>query len=149
MTGPERVLLLGCVKTKRQGTHPAKDLYTSPLFSKRRGYAEASGLPWFILSAEHGLVDPDQPIEQYDRTLNGMKAADREVWGGRVVQALRDRLGDFRGTTFEVHAGARYVDAIQQGIIAAHGHVSVALAHDGIGRQLAWYEAQSRAVGRG
>jgi hypothetical protein len=38
----------------------ARDLYRSPLFRKERAYAEQSGVPWFILSAEHGLGAPDE-----------------------------------------------------------------------------------------
>src|SRR5438093_12106 len=53
------VILLGCVKTKRDGWHRAKDLYVSTLFDGRRRYAEQSGRPWFILSAKLGLVKPD------------------------------------------------------------------------------------------
>jgi len=31
-----------------------------------RGYALARGQPWFILSAKHGLLNPEQRIEPYD-----------------------------------------------------------------------------------
>lgn len=31
-----------------------------------RAYAEATGEMWFILSAKHGLVDPETVIEPYD-----------------------------------------------------------------------------------
>jgi hypothetical protein len=40
-----RVILLGCVKQKLDHRAPAKELYRSPLWKARRGYAEASGLP--------------------------------------------------------------------------------------------------------
>ncbi len=42
---------------------PAKDLYVSALFDKERAYAERTGIPWFILSAQHGLVAPDEVLE--------------------------------------------------------------------------------------
>jgi hypothetical protein len=102
-----KVVLVGCVKTKQDGKHAAKDPYVSPLVRKRRSYAEASGLPWFILSAEHGLVHPDTPLQPYDRTLNTMRLAQRADWGRRVVRELLSSLGDIRYVTFEVHAGAR------------------------------------------
>jgi len=38
----------------------------SDYFCKMRAYAEATGEVWFILSAKHGLVDPDTEIEPYD-----------------------------------------------------------------------------------
>jgi hypothetical protein len=49
-------VLVSCVKDKLDHPAPAKDLYTSDLFRKARGYAERVGVPWFILSSEHGLV---------------------------------------------------------------------------------------------
>ena len=57
-----KVLLLGCVKQKQQGVYPARDLYRSPLWRARRSYAEGTGAPWFILSALHGLLEPEEPI---------------------------------------------------------------------------------------
>jgi hypothetical protein len=52
------VVLVGCVKTKGTKASPARDPYLLPLFEWRRRYAESSGRPWYILSAEHGLLDP-------------------------------------------------------------------------------------------
>ena len=55
-----RVGLVGCVKKKGSSPAPAGDLYISPLFIGRRRFVEASCDRWFILSALHGLLDPDQ-----------------------------------------------------------------------------------------
>jgi hypothetical protein len=140
----ERVLLVGCVKTKHKGRHAAKDLYASPLFAKRRAYAEASGRQWFILSAEHGLVDPDQPLDPYERTLNRMSADERAAWGRRVVRAIGERLGDLETKILEVHAGSRYVNAIEDEIGEAGGTVTVPLAKLGLGKQLSWYGDHQR-----
>jgi hypothetical protein len=76
MTGSDRVLLLGCVKLKREHRAPAKDLYRSPLWVRRRAFAQASGHPWLILSAKHGLVDPDTRLEPYDLALRDLTATD-------------------------------------------------------------------------
>ncbi len=62
-------MLVGCVATKAPAPAPAKDLYRSQLFTRRRAYAEASGKPWFILSALHGLVQPDEVTEPYDLNM--------------------------------------------------------------------------------
>ena len=43
------VVLVGCVNTKAPEARPARDLYRSPLFERRRRYAESSGRPWYIL----------------------------------------------------------------------------------------------------
>lgn len=58
--------LIQCVKTKQPGTHRARDLYTSTYFDAMKQYAEARGEPWYILSAKHGLLHPDTPVEMYD-----------------------------------------------------------------------------------
>ena len=136
--GP-RVLLLGCVKGKGPRPAPARDLYTSDLFRKRRAYAVAAGHPWFILSALHGLVAPDDVLEPYDMALAKQPAAYRVTWGQQVMEALERRLRPLTGLTFEVHAGAPYVEAIR-GQLEAHGARVVWPLH-GLtqGQQLSWY----------
>ncbi len=66
------VYLVSCVSKKRSSRAPAKDLYLSDWFIKARNFVEANGGPWFILSAEHGLVAPDDLLEPYEKTLNTM-----------------------------------------------------------------------------
>ena len=76
------VVLVGCVKGKLEWASrvPAKDLYVSPLWRSRRIYAERSGLPWYILSAKYGLLDPDDRIQWYDLSLGDLPAAQRRAW---------------------------------------------------------------------
>ncbi len=140
----ERIALVGCVKTKRKGTFPARDLYVSPLFLKRRAYVEATGVRWWILSAEHGLVAPMTNLRDYERTLNRMSAADRRSWGERVLRQLRAELGSLDGYTFEVHAGSHYVAAIAAGLRAAGATIDLPTAGLGLGQQLAWYGRNKR-----
>jgi hypothetical protein len=47
---------------------------------KARDYVESTHSPWFILSAEHGLVSPDLILAPYERTLNAMSALERKAW---------------------------------------------------------------------
>ena len=56
------VYLVSCVGKKRSCAAPARELYASDWFQKARDYVESSGSPWFILSAEHGMISPDQII---------------------------------------------------------------------------------------
>lgn len=62
-------LIVGCGAAKLDRAAPARELYTGSLFRAARAYAERSGLPWRILSAEHGLISPDKVIEPYDRHM--------------------------------------------------------------------------------
>lgn len=103
------VTLIGCVSRKAPGARPARDLYDSELFRRRREFAERSGRPWFILSALHGVVDPDTVLDPYDVTLKRIPKAARREWGQRVVSQLESRFGSLDGAEFEVHAGDEYV----------------------------------------
>jgi len=138
-----RLLLIGCVKGKRKGTWPARELYVSELFSRRRHYAEVAGCSWFILSAKHGLVAPDQPIEWYDRTLSDVGADERRRWSESVLKQLDVIVGSMDGTVIEVHAGKAYRDfGLVQGLTNRGALVAVPTAHLGLGQQLAWYASQ-------
>lgn len=46
-------------------------------------------MPWFILSAEYGLLEPDAEVEPYERTLNTMSVSDRREWARRGFQPLK------------------------------------------------------------
>jgi hypothetical protein len=146
MKGIPIVLLLGCVKLKHERRAAAKDLYRSPLWVRRRAFAEASGHQWLILSGQHGLVDPDKRLEPYDLGLGDLGAADRRAWGERVARALERRFGSVDGITFEVHAGEAYGRAIEPGITVRGGRVVVPLAGLALGKQLSWYRAQSASA---
>ena len=98
--------LVSCVGRKRSSPAPASDLYTSPWFRKARAYAERVGWPWFVLSAKHGLVQPDEMIAPYDLTLNTMPVADRRRWAAKVLTQLEPHLDGVESVVFL--AGQRY-----------------------------------------
>ena len=82
------ILLVTCVKEKLPQPAAARDLYTSTLFRKQSAYAEKLGAPWFILSAEHGLVGPDEWLAPYERYLPDTPRSYRLIWGQWVVARL-------------------------------------------------------------
>jgi hypothetical protein len=135
------VILVSCAATKFDRPAPAADLYTSPLFIKARNYAEASGHPWFILSARHGLVEPGTVLEPYDTTLTELNPDERSAWAGRVTRALYHR--GFGGWgVFEVHAGDAYVRPLRVALGPIALDIIEPLAGLGIGRRLQWYAAR-------
>lgn len=140
-----RVILLGCVKSKLGHRARAKDLYVSPLWRGRRANAEASGHPWLILSAKHGLLDPEQTIAPYDVALAHLDADARRRWGERAIHALTERYGSLSGMTFEVHAGEAYSLAIAPGLAELAATLSRPLAGLTMGRQLGWYRTHNPA----
>ena len=139
------LILVGCVKSKLAHPAAARDLYTSPLFRKARAYAERSGAPWFVLSAEHGLVRPTTELEPYDLRLGSTSAAYRREWADRVLRALSEEVGVLDGLVVEIHAGAPYVDAIEAPLTAAGASVIAPLKGLTMGRRLAWYRGPSRS----
>lgn len=143
------LVLVGCVKSKRSMGAAAKDLYTSDYFAKMRRYAEASGVPWFILSAEHGLLDPDQWLEPYERYLSATSPEYRRAWGRRVAEQLEQAIGPLDGLVIDIHAGAAYVDSVE-GVLRQRGALVVdQLQGLSFGRRLSWYlQRESAAIGR-
>jgi hypothetical protein len=133
------VVILGCVSSKRRQPGPAKDLYVSPLWQKRRSYAEQSGRPWVIYSAKHGILNPDDWIEWYDVALSKLPSAIRRAKGVEAVGQLERQFGPLRGKTFEIHAGSAYADSL--GVpLANRGAVRVNPVQGlSIGYQLQWY----------
>ena len=137
------MLLLGCVKSKRSEPAPACDLYTSELFTRRRRYAEAAGLPWYVLSARYGLVRPEEILAPYDVHLAGQSASYRAAWGAFVVEQLRRERGDLSGLVIEVHAGDAYVEAVRDPLERAGSVVLDPVDARSMGETLAWYDARS------
>lgn len=137
--GNADVLLVGCVKSKLSHAAPAKDLYISPLFRKERAYAETTGERWFILSAQHGLVAPEEILQPYELRLSTTPARYRQQWGVKVVQQLHDVAGPLRGKTIEAHAGSAYIDPIRAGVTQAGAQLFEPLAGLTLGQRLAWY----------
>ncbi len=135
------LILVGCVKSKLNYRNSAKDLYNSPLWRCRRAYAEQAGVPWYILSAKHGLLTPKTRIAPYDSTLADLPAAQRRTWSARVVNDLTEKVSGLQGKVIEIHAGKLYVDyGLEDGLRKAGALVRRPLAHvSGIGPQRRWY----------
>jgi hypothetical protein len=133
-----RAILVSCAATKLDHPAPAADLYTSPLFSKARSYAEASGHPWFVLSARHGLVEPGTVLEPYDTKLSDLMPGERSAWADLVARALYYR--GFGGWgVFEIHAGDAYARPLRDALALIALDILEPLAGLGIGQRLHWY----------
>jgi hypothetical protein len=136
------VLLLACSKRKLEQPAPARDLYTSPLFRTAREHAERKGGPWFILSAEHGLVAPDEWLAPYDRYLRDTPPGYRGAWGHWVVERLDLLVGGLANRTVEIHAGSAYVDPIVEPLSAKGCRISLPLSGLAVGERQHWYTAE-------
>ena len=135
--------LVSCVSRKRSTRAKAKDLYTSPWFVKACTYVERRGQPWFILSAQYGLVHPETVISPYERTLNAMPAGERNAWARRVLAQLEPHVADARFIVFL--AGQRYREYLEPDLRARGLNVKIPMEGLPIGRQLSWLSHQLRS----
>lgn len=131
--------LVSCVKTKRDEPTQPKDLYTSHYFEKMRAYAEQYHDEWYILSAKHGLLDPDgERIEPYEETLRNYSKAQKREWASRVAGQMRERGLLETETTFVIHAGKDYYVELLPYI--EDMTVEIPTEGLGIGEKQAWYK---------
>ena len=145
---PVRVALIGCGKTKRPGRHPARELYTGPLFTAALAHAERTADEVFILSALHGLLPLRTEVDSYDRTLAKASKRERDAWAMRVGIELRRRMA---GRKFEVqiYAGRMYVDPLWTHLRLFHHDLVISTPLEGlsIGYQLQWLRAAAANAG--
>jgi len=136
MTKASRLCLVSCVSKKRPNCARAADLYISTWFRKVRRLIDASGAPWFILSAEHGLLSPDAEIDPYNRTLNDMSPKERRAWADRVKGLMDIKLPE--ADEVVVLAGQKYRENLMPYLRQRYASVRVPMKGLTIGRQLKW-----------
>lgn len=129
------IYLVSCASSKRPIATAARDLYVSDLFLKARAFVEKRRAPWFVLSAEHGLLHPDTVVAPYDRTLNDMPISERRSWASKVLAALEPHLVGVERVIFL--AGKKYREFLEPQL-RSRLTVEVPMAHLGIGKQRQW-----------
>jgi hypothetical protein len=139
-----RVGLVSCSKSKLDHPAPARELYVpSHLFRGARCYVERTCDRWFVLSAKHHLVRPEQVLEPYNQTLKDASPAERRRWSDVVLAALETEVGDLRRVTFEVHAGAAYLNfGLVEGLLARGAQVDNPVQGLRHGERLRFYKGQ-------
>lgn len=137
--------LVSCAATKRKVPSIARRLYVSPLFTRSLEYAERRCMSTYILSALHGLLDPERMIEPYDRRLSGK--ADRARWGRSVVAGIQ-RAGHRHYDDVLILAGEDYAAPIRAALrdVNWSGEVLEPLRGKQIGERLAWLAAELAAM---
>ena len=133
--------LVSCVKGKQTSAAAAKDLYTSDWFRKARAYVEPTGMPWFILSAEYGLLHPDQRTDPYEKTLNKMLSWERKRWAEKVIHQMEQGLP--KAEQIVVLAGEKYRKYLMSYLQSRASSVKVPLKGLRLGEQLSWFNKQA------
>jgi hypothetical protein len=108
-----RVVLIGSAGETADGPVPVGDLFRSPGFARAREHAVHSRLPWFVLSAKHGLLEPDDVVAPYDLELGDASTVYRSAWGEWVAAQLGERVR-LPGATVEVHGGVDFAQPLRQ-----------------------------------
>jgi len=137
----KRVCLVSCVKTKRTSVAQAKALYTSTWFKKAREYAEREADAWYILSAKHGLLRPEDAIAPYEQTLKRMSAVEKRRWVDDVLTSLRAVLE--RGDHAILLAGTAYRGELELKLVDLGVTIEVPLKGLTSGRQLQWLKQRA------
>jgi hypothetical protein len=136
----KKVCLIACASQKQVVAMPAQDLYQSELFRKSVGWMHHQNFDrWFILSAKHGLVKPEQILEPYNLTLNTMKAYARRQWAQSVLNELITVLPEPASITFL--AGWKYREYLSEPLHEKGYEVLIPMRSLGIGKQLQWLDA--------
>ena len=138
-----KVGLVSCVSKKKKGKHRAEDLYTSPLFIWSRAYVKRYYDKYFILSAKHYLVKPDQEIEFYNETLIGKTAIAKKAWAEETFRQILKAIKPDQTTLF-IHVGMTYRKYLVPLLQAVGYKIEIPLAGLRIGEQLSWYDKQTR-----
>ena len=138
------VALVACTKQKLPRAAPAKELYTGDLFKKSRAYAEANTDEWWVLSAKHGVVHPDEVIAPYDVTLAAMSGQQLHRWAHDVRDTLVLTYAGGEPVEFVFLAG-RFYREWPTHYLSQNGWASCTdpLAGLGIGDRKAWMKART------
>jgi hypothetical protein len=91
------------------------------------------------------LVEPDTVLEPYDVTLDSASPRERRAWSASVLEAIRQRVGELEGLTFEAHAGSNYLDfGLVDGLLAVGAEVVRPAEGLGLFQQQAFYASGER-----
>jgi len=140
------VCLVACTSRKSDQPAAAEFIYRSPLFSAARSYAEKRADQWFILSAKHGLLSPNDVIEPYNESLLSQSDVQRQEWAERVDHAFDVRVPAggrvifLAGSAYRSHLAPKF---------QSEGRETVApMSALGIGSQVAWLQKVEREHAR-
>ncbi|QGG41799.1 DUF7669 domain-containing protein [Aeromicrobium yanjiei] len=128
------VILLGSVGERVNVPAPAKEVYRDMSFQLGRIDAEQWGREWFVLSAEHGLVAPNEWISPDSRTLADLDPDYRVVWASWVVTRLESLVGCLEGVHVRLDApnafaGPLFAGLQEAGAVVSSGDVIPSITH--------------------
>ena len=104
----KKVILISCVSKKLDTISKARALYISPLFRYNLAYAKSLNPDKiYILSAKYGLLNLDDEIEPYNKTLNKMTNKEVKEWSNDIINQLK-KVIDLSNDEIIFLAGEKY-----------------------------------------
>jgi uncharacterized protein involved in type VI secretion and phage assembly len=131
--------LIACSMAKLDHAAPAAQLYTGQAFKLAMRAAKAANADVLILSALHGVLEPDDVINPYDCYLGGLPKTDRAIWA--ITTAAQ--LAPYRERFAVILAGKHYAAACDD-----FTNKREPLKGLGIGRQLSFLKNAAQFLTR-
>ncbi|MDI6697611.1 MAG: hypothetical protein QME85_01565 [Candidatus Saccharicenans sp.] len=134
------IALVACVSKKKVSADKAENLYISDWFRKASEYAKRKAEEWYILSAEHGVLNPEDEIAPYEKTLKKMKKDEKIKWAERVKSQLEKIASP--GDTLIILAGNEYRKLLLDFFFEKGCKVEIPMKGLRIGEQIKWLQQQ-------
>ena len=132
------VCLVACTSKKGDQPATAEFIYRSPLFSAARSYAERRANQWFILSAKHGLLSPQDVIAPYNESLLSLSEEQRKAWATGVHESFSACVP--AGGRVIFLAGSAYRSYLTPAFESEGRETAAPMSSLGIGSQVAWLQ---------
>lgn len=97
------ICFISCGRAKRHFSCRARNMYIGSIFLKSQLYAEERFDEWYILSAKHGLLNPNDKIDPYDEKLT---TKNNKEWSEMVVRQIDER---FKNDNLNFLCGELYI----------------------------------------
>lgn len=143
-----RVALVACGKAKVDHPAQAKDFYTGSLFRMTRQLVEEKYDAWWILSARHYLVHPDDILTPYEAALTNAPDEFIFMWANRVDASFRCHRPGYGAWTqhggllhVDIYAGQNYVAPLVERWSSLSWEIGLPLEGLQIGERLAALKA--------
>lgn len=133
--------LVACSAGKLDRAAPARELYTSDLFRKSLAFARSCCSATYVVSALYGLVEIEQVIEPYDKTVARMSVVERTRWAAEIAEQVIARHGR---ELYAILAGKAYAYPLYCELFDRGGFITEPLRGMQIGERLSWLAAQTR-----
>ena len=142
-----KIGLISDTKSQIKSPALAKYLFTSHVFKQSMAYADTFCDRWYILSAQHGLLKPDDRTRPYDISLKDLSPDNRFLLAQRILQEiLREQITT--NDEFIVLAGTMYCDLLSPVFHGRSFNASYPLLKKNIVQRGKWLKEQVENAGQ-